>query len=55
MGLGVYTYFSGHAQLRAQQTKILQSKSMFGMKSRQSGITTIAITLGLMGFYRLVN
>ena len=37
MGLGVYSYFSGHAQLKAQQAKILQSKSLFGLKSRQAG------------------
>ncbi len=55
MGLGAYSYFSGHSQLKAQQAKILASKSMFGMKSRQAGITGIAMTLGLMGFWRLVN
>ncbi|KAJ5041199.1 uncharacterized protein L3040_005750 [Drepanopeziza brunnea f. sp. 'multigermtubi'] len=55
MGLGAYSYFSGHSQLKAQQAKILASKSMFGMKSRQAGITTIALTLGAMGFWRLVN
>ncbi|TVY81781.1 hypothetical protein LSUE1_G001929, partial [Lachnellula suecica] len=54
-GLGAYTYFSGHSQLKAQQSKILQSKSFFGMKSRQAGITGISLTLGLMGFWRLVN
>ncbi|CCU78317.1 hypothetical protein BGHDH14_bgh00223 [Blumeria hordei DH14] len=54
-GLGVYSYFSGHAQIRAQETKILQSKSRFGIKSRQAGITTIALTLAGMGFWRLVN
>jgi hypothetical protein len=55
MGLGVYSYFSGHSQLRAQQAKILQSKSLFGLKSRQAGITGIALTLAGMGFWRLVN
>lgn len=55
MGLGAYSYFSGHSQLKAQQAKILQSKSIFGMKSRQAGITTIALTLGGMGLWRLVN
>ena len=55
IGLGGYTYFSGHAQLKAQQAKILQSKSMFGMKSRQAGITSIALTLAGMGFWRMVN
>jgi len=55
MGLGAYSYFSGHSQLKAQQAKILQSKSIFGMKSRQAGITGIALTLAGMGFWRLVN
>jgi len=55
MGLGAYSYFSGHSQLKAQQAKILQSRSIFGMKSRQAGITGIAFTLAGMGFWRLVN
>jgi len=55
IGLGGYTYFSGHAQLKAQQAKILQSKSMFGMKSRQAGITSIALALAGMGFWRMVH
>lgn len=55
MGLGAYSYFSGHWQLKEQQAKILASKSIFGMKSRQAGITTIALTLAGMGFWRLVN
>jgi hypothetical protein len=55
MGLGAYSYFSGHSQLRAQQAKILKSKSVVGLKSRQAGITGIALTLAGMGFWRLVN
>ncbi|TVY14410.1 hypothetical protein LARI1_G008244 [Lachnellula arida] len=55
IALGGYTYFSGHAQLKAQQAKILASKSMFGIKSRQAGITSIALTLAGMGFWRMVN
>lgn len=55
MGLGAYSYFSGHSQLKAQQAKIIASRSMFGMRSRQAGITSIALGLGLMGFWRLVN
>ncbi|RKF74311.1 hypothetical protein GcC1_085007 [Golovinomyces cichoracearum] len=54
-GLSAYSYFSGKAQLRIQKDKILQSGSRFGMKSRQAGITTIAMTLFGMGFWRLVN
>jgi hypothetical protein len=55
MGLGAYSYFSGHSQLKVQQAKILQSKSVFGLRSRQAGITTIALSLAGMGFWRLVN
>ncbi|PMD27415.1 hypothetical protein NA56DRAFT_235557 [Hyaloscypha hepaticicola] len=55
LGLGAYSYFSGHSQLKAQQAKILASKSMFGLKSRQAGVTGIALTLAGMGFWRLVN
>ncbi|OBT63187.1 hypothetical protein VE03_07839 [Pseudogymnoascus sp. 23342-1-I1] len=44
-GLGIYSYYSGHAQLLAQQKAIAKSGSMFGLKSRQTGITGIAITL----------
>ena len=55
MGLGAYSYFSGQKQLRLQSKKIVQSGSMFGMKSRQASITGIAIGLMGMGVYRLVN
>ncbi|OAF54530.1 hypothetical protein VC83_09252 [Pseudogymnoascus destructans] len=54
-GLGIYSYYSGHAQLLAQQKAIAKSGSMFGLKSRQTGITGIAITLVGMGLWRLVN
>jgi hypothetical protein len=55
VGLGVYSYYSGHAQLLAQQKAIAKSGSMFGLKSRQTGITGIAVTLVGMGLWRLVN
>jgi len=55
MGLGAYSYFSGHKQLEQQRAAILKSGSMFGMKSRQAGISGIAFTLGVIGFWRLVN
>jgi hypothetical protein len=43
------------AQLEKQKLKILQSKSMFGMKSRRFGITGIAFGLTFLGAWRLVN
>jgi len=55
IGLGAYSYFSGHAQLKAAEAQISKSKSLFGMKSRQAGITSIALTLVGMGVWRLVN
>jgi len=55
MGLGAYTYFSGHHQLQLQQARILQSKSMLGLKGRQAGITSIALSLVGVGVYRLIN
>lgn len=54
MGLGAYSYFSGHSQLKAQEAMILRSKSFFGMRSRQAGITSIALSLGTVGLYRLL-
>jgi hypothetical protein len=55
IGLGAYSYFSGHAQLRQQEAKILKSGTMFGIRSRQMGITGIAMSLVGLGLYRLVN
>lgn len=55
IGLGAYSYFSGRAQLRQQEAKILKSGTMFGMRSRQIGITGIAMSLVGLGLYRLVN
>ncbi|CAG8976520.1 hypothetical protein HYALB_00006016 [Hymenoscyphus albidus] len=55
IGLGAYSWYSGHTQLERQQAKILASKSMFGMKSRQAGITTIALSLVGLGLFRLAN
>ncbi|KAF7543529.1 hypothetical protein G7046_g9982 [Stylonectria norvegica] len=51
-GLGAYSYFSGMSQLQRQQAAILQSKSIFGMRSRQVGITGISLGLVWMGLWR---
>lgn len=52
VGLGAFTYVSGHSQLRAQESVIRQSKSLFGMGSRRAAITgTSAVFVGL-GVYR---
>ncbi|RDW91252.1 hypothetical protein BP5796_02417 [Coleophoma crateriformis] len=55
IGLGVYSYFSGSNQLKLNHAKIVQSKSLFGVQSRQAGISMIALSLIGMGMYRLVN
>lgn len=55
IGLGTYTFFSGHAQLRQQEAIIRKSGSRFGMRIRRGGITGIAAVLLGMGLYRLVN
>ncbi|GAB0137487.1 hypothetical protein EsDP_00005749 [Epichloe bromicola] len=51
-GLGAYSYFSGMSQLEKQRQAILQSKSMFGMRSRRFGITGISLGLVWMGLWR---
>ncbi|KEY65025.1 hypothetical protein S7711_07361 [Stachybotrys chartarum IBT 7711] len=51
-GLGAYSYFSGMSQLEKQRALILQSKSMFGMKTRQAGIVGISFAFVWMGLWR---
>ncbi|CAM1500903.1 Fc.00g100650.m01.CDS01 [Cosmosporella sp. VM-42] len=51
-GLGAYSYFSGMSQLERQRNAILQSKSMFGMRSRKFGIISISAGLVWMGLWR---
>ncbi|KAF2812386.1 uncharacterized protein BDZ99DRAFT_383332 [Mytilinidion resinicola] len=55
VGLGAFTYLNGHSQLRQQQATILKSGSMFGMRSRQAGITGLAATFVGLGIYRLLR
>ncbi|KAG5947879.1 hypothetical protein E4U59_006744 [Claviceps monticola] len=54
-GLAAYSYFSGTAQLEKQRHVILQSRSMFGMRSRRFGITGISLGLVGMGLWRAFN
>ncbi|KAF2850200.1 hypothetical protein T440DRAFT_451389 [Plenodomus tracheiphilus IPT5] len=52
LGLGAFTYVSGHAQVQANAAAIKASKSMFGIRSRRAAITgTSAVMVGL-GVYR---
>jgi hypothetical protein len=55
VGLGGFTYFSGHHQLRQQQAAILKSGSRMGMAPRRAGITFMSIGMVGIGLYRLVN
>ncbi|KAK0742881.1 hypothetical protein B0T18DRAFT_327702 [Schizothecium vesticola] len=55
LGLGAYSYFSGHSQLEKQQARIIASKSMMGMKSRRLAINGISLGLGVLGLWRLAN
>ncbi|EUC45354.1 hypothetical protein COCMIDRAFT_36930 [Bipolaris oryzae ATCC 44560] len=52
LGLGAFTYVSGHSQIRANQAAIRASNSIFGVRSRHMAITgTSAVMVGL-GIYR---
>ncbi|KAJ4361780.1 hypothetical protein N0V83_010720 [Neocucurbitaria cava] len=52
IGLGAFTYVSGHSQITANEATIRASRSMFGMGSRRAAITgTSAVMVGL-GVYR---
>lgn len=55
LGLAGYSYFSGMTQLEKQRNAILQSKSMFGMRSRKAGIIGISMGLAYMGLWRAFN
>ncbi|KAG6035066.1 hypothetical protein E4U41_006259 [Claviceps citrina] len=51
-GLAAYSYFSGMSQLERQRQAILQSKSVFGLRSRRFGIAGISLGLAWMGLWR---
>ncbi|QDS67897.1 hypothetical protein FKW77_008233 [Venturia effusa] len=55
VGLGGFTYVTGHAQLRKSQAQILKSGSRMGMAPRRAGITFMSIGMAAIGLYRLVN
>ncbi|PKS07509.1 hypothetical protein jhhlp_006113 [Lomentospora prolificans] len=55
LGLAAFNYFSGHAQLEARRQAVLNSNSMFGMRSRRLGITMLSLGLAWMGVWRLVK
>lgn len=55
VGLGGFTYYTGHAQLRQSEAMILKSGSKLGMAPRRAGITAMSIGMAAIGLYRLVN
>ena len=55
LGLAAYSYVSGMSQLEKQQAKILQSNSMFGMRSRKLGIAGISFGLLWIGVWRALK
>ncbi|PUU83177.1 hypothetical protein B9Z19DRAFT_1073184 [Tuber borchii] len=54
IGLGIYTFFSGRSQLRAQEAAILKSGTRWGIGARRLGIHGITATLVGLGVYRMV-
>ncbi|KAE9987094.1 hypothetical protein EG328_003876 [Venturia inaequalis] len=55
IGLGGFTYYTGHAQLRQSEAIILKSGSKMGMAPRRGAITIMSIAMAAIGAYRLVN
>jgi hypothetical protein len=55
VGMGAFTYFNGHYNIRKQEQNIIRSKSLLGVKSRGAAITGMSISLIGLGVYRLFN
>lgn len=51
IGLGAYTYWSGHRQLRLNEQQIINAGKV-NMAARRLGITGLALSLGGIGLYR---
>ncbi|KIW07612.1 uncharacterized protein PV09_01562 [Verruconis gallopava] len=54
-GLGVYTWISGHAQLRQQKAEILKKGGAMSFQLRRAGISGTAVGLIGLGLYRLLG
>ncbi|KAH9873291.1 hypothetical protein J1614_005689 [Plenodomus biglobosus] len=52
LGLGAFTYISGHSQIQANAAAIKASKSMFGIRSRRAAITATSAVMAGLGVYR---
>lgn len=55
IGLGVYTYASGHFQLQKHEREIMSKAKYIGMNARKGGITGVAALLVGMGLWRFMN
>ncbi|KAL4974170.1 hypothetical protein BDW66DRAFT_140497 [Aspergillus desertorum] len=55
IGLGVYSYYTGMANLRKQERTIMQSATKYKMGSRRLGIATISASLVGLGIWRAIN
>jgi len=55
IGAGIYSYYSGMANLRKQEKNIMKSTSQYKMGSRRLGVSSIAATLVGLGIYRAFN
>ncbi|KAL4942524.1 hypothetical protein BDV06DRAFT_192012 [Aspergillus oleicola] len=55
IGLGVYSYYTGMAQLRKQEQSIMRGATRYKMGSRQLGIASISAALVGLGLWRAFN
>lgn len=53
-GLGIYTYLSGHRQIRQMSGNELREASKLNLLLRRSGINGVALALVGAGLYRLL-
>ncbi|KAF2675059.1 hypothetical protein BT63DRAFT_450042 [Microthyrium microscopicum] len=55
VGLGGGMLYTGNRDLNANRQKILQSKSIFGFKTRQSALFATSFSMIGLGLYRWFN
>lgn len=54
IGLGVYTFVSGHAQMKRNHREIIMKSGRMMFAMRRGGITLTSAGLILLGGYRLL-
>jgi hypothetical protein len=55
VGLAGYTLIDGLRTVKANEQKILAKKSLFGIRTRQTGIVVASLSFLGIGVYRWVN